>query len=145
MRSDGLVLTFTCADVLLGVPVARVEEVLRHHGMTTVPLAPPAVAGLMNLRGQIVLAVDLRARMGLPSRDPGTVPMHVVVRGEGALHSLLVDGIGEVVPIHADSERVPDRLASGIRRVATAVHKLPDRLIVALDLDALIDPAHLAR
>ncbi|MEQ1565093.1 MAG: chemotaxis protein CheW [Myxococcota bacterium] len=138
---DGDFLTFTVDGLLLALPVDRVEEVLRQHSLTPVPLSASCVAGLMNLRGQIVLAVDLRDRLGLdPLPDPSR--MHVVIRGDSGLHSLLVDSIGDVISMAGyPRDRVPERVSSTLRSLATAVYRLPDRLLLALDADRLVDPA----
>lgn len=133
-------LTFVVDQMWLGVTVARVEEVLRRHAMTPVPLAPPAVGGLLNLRGQIVLAVDLRNRLCLAPRAEDSSAMHVVVRSDDAVHSLLVDEIGEVLQLDQPSERVPERVPASVRELATGVYKLPGRLLLALDVDRVLDP-----
>jgi purine-binding chemotaxis protein CheW len=138
-------LTFTVDGLLLGLPVARVEEVLRRQRLTRVPLASDAVGGLLNLRGQIVLAVDLRRRLGSADPAPVDEAMHVVVRAHEALHSLLVDGIGDVVDFGAQApDRVPERVPPQLRDLATRVYRLPDRLVLMLDVDRLVDPAALA-
>ncbi|MEQ1501736.1 MAG: chemotaxis protein CheW [Myxococcota bacterium] len=137
-------LTFQVGGMHLGIPVDRVEEVLRRHVMTRVPLATAAIGGLMNLRGQIVLAVDLRYRLELGPRDGDRPPMHVVVRSHDALHSLLVDEIGDVLDLGGRvQERVPERIRDGVRALATGVYKLPERVILALDVDRIADPAAL--
>lgn len=139
-RGEELLLSFVVDGLVAAVGVGRVEEVLRHHPLTPVPLAGSAVAGLLNLRGQIVLAVDLRRRLVLADRSDGKPPNHVVVRTPDGLYSLLVDAIGDVVPVgHLRPERVPDRLRAEVRSLATAVYKLPDQLLVVFDVDRLVD------
>src|SRR5580704_4607440 len=98
--------TFVVERLLLGVEVEKVQEVIRYHAMTWVPLAPPVVKGLINLRGQIVTAVDLRRRLGLRDRDLGVQPMNVVIRHEDGAVSLLVDEIGDVLEVEDDAFEV---------------------------------------
>jgi purine-binding chemotaxis protein CheW len=134
------VTTFTVSDLLLGLDVRDVQEILRPQEMTPVPLAPAAVEGLINLRGQIVTALDLRERIGLEPRtaeeNASRRPMNVVVRtGENAT-SLLVDTIGDVVDVEAESlEAPPDNLHAGTRELVKGIHKLDGRLLLLLDLD----------
>src|SRR5215218_5087166 len=98
----GQVCTFYVEDLFLGIDVQQIQEVIRYQGMTRVPLAAPAISGLINLRGQIVTAIDLRRRLGMPLRKPEEPPMNVVVRdGENAV-SLLVDRIGDVLEVNDD-------------------------------------------
>src|SRR6202049_3188542 len=110
--------TFFIDGFFYGIEVGKVQEVLRPQEMTGVPLAPEVVAGLINLRGQIVTAIDLRRRLGVRERLDGEVPMNVVVRtGDGAV-SLLVDEIGDVVEVEEkDFEAAPDTLASASREL----------------------------
>jgi purine-binding chemotaxis protein CheW len=126
--------TFLLDSCLFGVPVPLVQEVIRFQDMTPVPLAPPAVEGLINLRGQIVLAIDLRRRLGLPQRDPGTLPINVVIRSTEGAVSLLVDEIGEVVEVSQDSfEEPPETLRGTVRSMILGVHKLEGSLLHVLD------------
>src|SRR5271165_1878238 len=126
--------TFLLDGCLFGVPVPQVQEVIRFHDVTPVPLAPAAVEGLINLRGQIVLALDLRRRLGLPRRALGTLPINVVVRlAEGAV-SLLVDEIGEVIEVsESNFEAPPDTLRGETRNLILGVYKLEGNLLHALD------------
>lgn len=132
--------TFTLAEGLYGVEVERVQEVLRFQQSTPVPLAPPAIGGLINLRGQVVTAVDLRTVLGLPTRDKQRDPMNVVVRVGGEAVSLLVDVIGGVVNVTDDSfEPPPDTLAGKQRHFIRGAYKLDGRLLMALDVDRAVD------
>lgn len=126
--------TFLLDGCLFGVPVPQVQEVIRFHDMTPVPLAPAAVEGLINLRGEIVLAIDLRRRLGLPRREEGTLPINVVIRtGEDAV-SLLVDEIGEVIEVSESSfEAPPNTLHGAARSLILGVYKLEGGLLHALD------------
>src|SRR5271165_3383420 len=103
--------TFLVADLFFGVDVLRVQEVLRFHPMTPVPLAPGVIEGLINLRGQIVTAIDMRRRLRLPPRPDGKTPMNMVLRTEDGAVSLLVDEIGDVLDVDAGTwERPPENL-----------------------------------
>ena len=91
--------TFFISDLYFGIDVRRVQEVMRAQEVTPVPQAPPVIAGLINLRGQIVPAVHMRRRLGLPDRDTEVQPMNMVVRTEEGAASLLVDEIGDVLDV----------------------------------------------
>jgi purine-binding chemotaxis protein CheW len=126
--------TFEVDNQLFGVPVAIVQEVLSFSEYTPVPLAPKAVGGLFNLRGQVIAAVDLRVQLGLPKRDLGGPAMNVIVRHEDESVSLLVDRIGEVVDLHEDAfEPPPDTLHGPLRDLINGAFKLDGRLMLALD------------
>jgi purine-binding chemotaxis protein CheW len=132
--------TFEVADQLFGVDVAKVQEVLRFHEYTHVPLAPAAVGGLFNLRGQVIAAVDLRVQLGLEPQALGEPVMNVIVRVEDEAVSLLVDRIGEVVELTDDSiERTPDTLSGPTRDLIAGTFKLDDRLMLALDVRRAVD------
>jgi len=134
--------TFTLCGHLYGVPVARVQEVLQGQLATRVPLAPGAVAGLMNLRGEVVLVLDLRRRLSLPDRDDDTAPMSVVVRVDGEVISLLVDRIGDVVDVDSHIfEPPPETLSGPARELIEGAFKLQDRLLLALDVDRAVTVA----
>ena len=121
---------------MFGTPVARVQEVIQQQEMTSVPLAPDVVAGMMNLRGQIVCAIDLRRRLQLPDRAADQTPMSVVVRTNQGTVSLLVDEIGDVIEVTDEArERAPETLQGVAREVIEGVYKLPDRLLLAIDVN----------
>jgi purine-binding chemotaxis protein CheW len=108
--------------------------------MTPVPMAPDVVEGLINLRGQIVTAIDMRRRLRMPARPEGRTPMNMVVRSDDGAVSLLVDEIGDVVETDASAfERPPDNLDEVTRRLTTGVYKLTDRLLQVLDARRVID------
>jgi len=132
--------TFRVDGLLFGVDVGRVQEVLRYQPMTPVPLARPAVAGLINLRGQVMTAVDLRRQLGFPGRAAGEKPLNVVVRtGEEAV-SLLVDSIGDVVDADPDLfEAPPETLSGPARELITGAYKLAGQLLLTLDVDRAVD------
>lgn len=137
--------TFWVADLFFGVAVDEVQEVLRHQPMTPVPRADEAVTGLINLRGQIVTAVDLRVRLGLPPRAPEQVPMNVIVRSRGEVVSLLVDDIGDVIDPGrmggVDAQPVPSNMPRGVQDVVRGVRPLPDAILLVLDADRAVDVA----
>jgi len=134
--------TFLLADHLYGVDVLRVQEALRAPVRARVPLAPPDVAGLVNLRGQVVLTIDLRTRLGLPAADQPPV-MTVVVQVDGEPVSLLVDEIGDVLECGPDSfEPPPPTLDPRLRAVIRGTHKLDQQLLLVLDVDAAVAPQH---
>jgi len=128
--------TFMLHDLYFGVEVLKVQEVIRYQDMTQVPRAPGVVQGLINLRGQIVTAIDLRRRLGLPPRPERDLPMNVVVRtGDGAV-SLLVDEIDDVLEVdQAQFERAPEMLTGPARQLVTGVYKLNGRLLLSLDVE----------
>jgi purine-binding chemotaxis protein CheW len=128
--------TFYLDRLLFGVELKGVQEVMRSLGMTRVPLAPQEVSGLINLRGQIVTAVDLRRRLELEAAPPGAKVMNVVVRSEDGAVSLLVDEIGDVVEVDENSfEPPPETLRGSVRTIILGVHKLNDRLMHVLDIE----------
>ena len=128
--------TFHLDALYFGVEVLKVQEVIRYQEMTRVPLAPGMVRGLINLRGQIVTAIDLRQRLELPPITGDRRPTNVVIRCEDGAISLLVDEIGDVLEVAADSfERPPETLRSTARDLVTGIYKLKDRLLLVLDTD----------
>lgn len=128
--------TFSLEKLLFGVDLKSVQEVIRELPMTPVPLAPAVVSGLMNLRGQLVTALDLRLRLELGPGQPGAKPMNVVVRSQDGAVSLLVDEIGDVVEVDDSSfERPPETLQGKIRTMILGVHKLDTRLLHVLDVE----------
>jgi purine-binding chemotaxis protein CheW len=132
--------TFFVDDLFLAVDALNVQEVLRFLEMTPVPLAPPMVRGLINLRGQIVAAVDLRCRLDLPERDSADLPTNVVVRTEDGALSLLVDEIGDVLEVNEELfEKPPATTPERVREVVSGVYKLSDRLLLVLDPEKVAD------
>lgn len=124
--------TFWVDDLYLGLDALTVQEVLRSPGLTAVPLAPPAIRGLINLRGQIVTAVDLGARLG---REPQERRMNVVVRALEGSVSLLVDRIDDVVDVaRSEHEGVPTTLNGVAKDLIKATCTLPHSLLLILDV-----------
>lgn len=132
--------TFYVDGLFLGVDVLRVQEVIRYQEMTRVPLASHVVNGLINLRGQIVTAIDLRRRLALTDRAPDRLPMNVVVRTDDGAVSLLVDEIGDVLEVDDTTfERPPETLTGVARQLVRGVYKLKDRLLLIIDTDQTVD------
>jgi purine-binding chemotaxis protein CheW len=128
--------TFHLGTLFLGIEVLTVQEVIRAQAMTRVPLAARAVRGLINLRGQIVTAIDLRERFGLPPVEGDRAPMNVVVCTEDGPVSLLVDDIGDVLEVgDADYEAPPETLDPAARELIRGVYKQADRLLLVLDTE----------
>ncbi|HUX69306.1 MAG TPA: chemotaxis protein CheW [Cellulomonadaceae bacterium] len=128
--------TFTLDGAHYGVDVAKVQEVLRAQRRTPVPLADPDIAGLVNLRGQVVMTIDLRTRLGLPALPSGQEPMMVVAQVAGETVSLLVDEIGDVVEVDVDQfERPPETLVGPTRELIVGAYKLDTGLLLALDVE----------
>jgi purine-binding chemotaxis protein CheW len=126
--------TFYLDGHFFAVEVMKVQEVLRYQAMTRVPLAPEEVRGLINLRGHIVTAIDMRRRLKLKDRADDQVPMNVVVRTEDGEISLLVDEIGDVLEMDDSAfERPPDTIDGTTRELVRGVYKLQDRLLLVLD------------
>lgn len=139
-QASGQFATFFLADLFFGVDVLRVQEVLRFQPMTRVPLAPEVIEGLINLRGQIVTAIDMRRRLRLPPRAGDQAPMNMVVRTEDGAVSLLVDEIGDVLDVDSAAyERPPDNLDPAVRELIRGVYKLKDRLLLVLDAERTAD------
>ncbi|MBN9657350.1 MAG: chemotaxis protein CheW [Acidobacteria bacterium] len=127
--------TFVVAGHYFGTDVTQVQEVLRHQTMTPVPLAPPVIRGLINLRGQIVTAIEMRQRLGLAARADSQEAMNVVVRTDDGVISLLVDEIGDVVESEPGLfEDPPESLDPVLRSLVSGIYKLKDRLLLVLDI-----------
>ena len=131
--------TFWLDGDLYGVEVEHVQEVLRSQSITRVPLAPPAVAGLINLRGQVVTAIELRERLGRKPRPEGQEAVVIVVRLHGEAVSLLVDSIADVVDVHVrDFEAPPDTLDGAGRDLIRGAYKLSGQLLLSLDVNRAV-------
>lgn len=128
--------TFYLDELLFGVDLRSVQEVIRVQHLMRVPLAPKAVTGLINLRGQIVTAMDLRQRLKLKAQDAAALPANVVVRsGDGPI-SLSVDRIGDVVEAEENNfEYPPETVPVSLRKVIVGVYKLDRQLMHVLDID----------
>jgi purine-binding chemotaxis protein CheW len=125
---------------LFGLPIARVQDVFMPERLTRVPLASSDVAGVLNLRGRIVTAIDMRSRLGLPKNDNGRPPMAVGVELRGESYGLLIDTIGEVLKLADDTREVnPVNLDSRTAKLAGGVHRLDGQLMVVLDVDRVLE------
>ncbi|QDU21969.1 chemotaxis protein CheW [Urbifossiella limnaea] len=142
MPVDRQFCTFLLAGHHFGVDVTSVQEIIRAQEMTRVPLTAPVVRGLINLRGQIVTALDLRRRLGLPDRPDGDPPVNVVVRTDDGAVSLLVDEIGDVLDVPESAfEQSPETLTGPARGLIRGAYKLDGRLLLILDTDRTVDLA----
>lgn len=125
---------------LLGIPVLDVHDVLNAQKMTKIPLSPPSVAGVLNLRGRIVTAIDLRVHLGFEPREEEDSFMSVVVEHKGEPYSLLIDSVGEVLALPDDDyEKSPVTLDERLRAVCSGVYRLEKELLVVLEVDTLLD------
>lgn len=132
--------TFHLDGLFIGVEVQGVQEVIRYQEMTRVPRAAAGVEGLINLRGQIVTAIDLRHRLRLTPRPADRLPMNVVVRCDDGAVSLLVDEIGDVLEAREDAfEEAPETLDPAIRQFIRGVYKLEHEVLLLLDIDAAVN------
>ncbi len=141
MADDRQFCTFYLAGLFFGVEVIKVQEVIRYQEMTPVPLAPAVVSGLINLRGQIVTAIDLRQVLQFPPRPAGQQPMNVVIHTRDGAVSLLVDKIGDVLHVDEDTfERPPETLVGVARELIQGAYKLTKGLLLVLDTQKVINP-----
>jgi len=132
--------TFYLQGQFFGVPVQQVQEVLNYQEMTRVPLAPEIIRGLINLRGQIVTAIDMRRCLGQSNLDADRQPMNVVVRTDDGAISLLVDEIGDVLDVEEDAfEPPPATLQGEVRALIQGVYKLQNRLLLVLDTERALE------
>jgi len=138
--TNGQYSTFFVQDLFFGIDVLQVQEVLRYQEMTRVPLAPDVIEGLINLRGQIVTAIDMRRRLRLAPRTEEETPMNMVVRTDDGAVSLLVDEIGDVLEVESQTfELAPDNVDPAARKLIRGVHKLKDRLLLILETAKTVD------
>ena len=138
--------TFHVGKYLFGVDVSLVQEVVRLQMITPVPLASPEIAGLINLRGEVLTAIDLRARLGLPPAEATREPVNVVVRVDDEPVSLLVDEIGGVLEVsQVPFEQTPSTVDERVRDLLLGAYTLPDRLLLALNAKRVLDVGAEAR
>ncbi len=132
--------TFYVAGHYFGLEVLKVQEIIRYQQITRVPLAPAVVSGLINLRGQIVTALDMRRRLDLPDREPGEEPINVVVQTDDGAVSLLVDEIGDVRGIRDQTlEAPPETLQGSARELIRGAYKMPDQLLLILNTERVVE------
>jgi purine-binding chemotaxis protein CheW len=134
--------TATVGGQLFGLPISRVQDVFAPDRLTRVPLAPPEIAGLLNLRGRIVTAIDMRRRLNLEAFAADAPRMAIGVEYKGESYGLLIDVIGEVLKLsESGREDNPVNLDPGLARVSAGVHRLEGKLLVVLDVDRVLDIA----
>jgi purine-binding chemotaxis protein CheW len=139
MASERQLCTFYLGDQCFGIDVLKVQEIIRLQAMTRVPLAPPVIRGLINLRGQIVTAIDLRRRLELSDRPAEQQPINVVLQTDDGAVSLLVDEIGDVLEVTESAfERAPETLKGPARELIRGAYKLDDRLLLELDAERTV-------
>jgi len=136
---ERMFVTLTVADQLCGVPVLSVRDILGEQAITRIPLAPPEIAGSLNLRGRIVTAVYLLERLHLPPPAADATRMSVVAEQSGELYALLVDQVSEVMSLKASAfERNPPTLPPSWAQFSSGVYRLENRLLVVLDVGKLL-------
>jgi purine-binding chemotaxis protein CheW len=128
---------------LFGLPISRVQDVFMPERLTRVPLARPEIAGVLNLRGRIVTAIDMRCRLGLPKLNEKRPPMAVGIECKGESYGLLIDSVGEVLKLD-DNAREPNpvNLDSRLAQISAGVHRLDGQLLVILDVERVLDMGH---
>jgi purine-binding chemotaxis protein CheW len=132
--------TFTIAGQMFGLPIARVQDVFKPVRMTRVPLAGAEIAGVLNLRGRIVTAIDMRNRLDVKRRDDGAAPMAIGIEAKGESFGLVVDAVGEVLKLaEAQCERNPVNLDRKLAALSAGVYRLDGQLLVVLDIDRVLD------
>ena len=133
-------LTLNVGEQIFGIPILQVQDVLGAQKITRVPLAPPAIAGSLNLRGRIVTAINMRACLGMPDRDAGAKTMSVVVENNSELYSLMIDSVGDVMNLpYSDYEKNPATLSPQWRSLCQGIYRLKDKLLVVLDVPRLLE------
>jgi purine-binding chemotaxis protein CheW len=132
--------TVTVGEQLFGLPISRVQDVFVPDRLTRVPLAPPEVAGILNLRGRIVTAIDMRSRLEMARRAPGEPVMAIGIELKGEFYGLLVDAVGEVMRFAADAcESKPVNFDEELAQVSSGVVRLDGQLLVVLDVDRVLE------
>lgn len=132
--------TFYLEKLFFGIEVEKVQEIIRYQKITHVPLSSPEVAGLINLRSQIVTAIDLRRRLNLTDNKMEKLPLNVVVRFEDETISLLVDEVGDVIDVSQDNfESPPETLRGKVRELIRGAYKLEKQLLLILDIEKVVD------
>jgi purine-binding chemotaxis protein CheW len=137
MQPDQTYCTFRLAGQLFGLPVEGVQEILREQPLTPTPLAADSIRGLMNLRGLIVLAIDLRRRLALPPRGPTEQCKNVVVHTDRGLVALQVDEVGDVISVDTHTrDEIPQYVSEQARAKISCAYKLPQELLLVLNSEA---------
>lgn len=143
MTGHGQFCSLSVGELMLGISVDQIQEVIRGASITPVPLADPAIRGLINLRGQIVTAIDLGRRLDIPDADTeGGATIMVLGTAEEPL-ALVVDSVGDVIDVDERAfEKPPSTLRGEARRMITGAYKLDRALLLMLDLEAVLDLSH---
>lgn len=137
-------LTIVIADQRFGIPILQVQDVLGEQSVTRVPLAPPEVAGSLNLRGRIVTAIDVRKRLGMEANTVREKSMSVVVEHENELYSLIIDRVGDVLTLqNKDFENTPATLDPVWREISSGIYRLEGELLVVLDVPKFLNTVHI--
>lgn len=132
--------TIVISDQLFGLPIAQVQDVFTPQGITEVPLSNPEVAGVLNLRGRIVTAIDMRTRLGLPKREDDGKPMAVGVEYEGEAYGLIIDKVGEVLRLGASTfEKNPANLDARWSTISAGIHRLDGQILVLIDVESILE------
>ncbi len=140
MTQENQFCTFYLEKLFFGIEVEKVQEIIRYQKITHVPLSSPEVAGLINLRSQIVTAIDLRRRLNLTDNKMEKSPLNVVVRFEDETISLLVDEVGDVMDVSQDNfEPPPETLRGKVRELIRGAYKLEKQLLLILDVEKVVD------
>jgi purine-binding chemotaxis protein CheW len=130
-------------DLLVGVAVDAVQEVTAGVELTPVPLAPSVVSGLMNLRGRIVTAIDLRRSLHLADRPADQPPINLILRADGGSIGLLVDAVGDVLDVDEDDfEPPPGTLRGQLRELVTGAYKLDRGLLLVLNTERVVEESN---
>jgi purine-binding chemotaxis protein CheW len=125
---------------LFGLPILRVQDVFIPERVTRVPLAPPEIAGVLNLRGRIVTLIDMRDRLGLDKRQDNGPAMAIGVESRGESYGLLIDSVGEVLKLDDDTrEANPINLDPRLARVSAGIHRLEGQLLMVVDVERVLD------
>jgi len=125
---------------LFGLPIQGVQDVFMPERLTRVPLAPPEIAGVLNLRGRIVTLIDMRGRLGLDKRDNGAASMAIGVESRGESYGLLIDSVGEVLKLDDNArEANPINLDPRLARVSAGIHRLEGQLLMVVDVDRVLE------
>jgi purine-binding chemotaxis protein CheW len=125
---------------LFGIPITRVHDVFEVERVTRVPLSPPEISGVLNLRGRVVTALDMRKRLGLPPREDAKKQMAIGIDHDGEAYGLLVDSMGEVLKLPANAlDGAPINMQRDWAAIAIGIHRLEDRLMIVLDVDRILN------
>lgn len=139
MSDERKICTFYVNNFFLGIDVFKIQEVIRYQEMTHVPLTNPTISGLINMRGQIVTAIDMRKRLEFPPAEDQDKPTNVIVRTDDGAVSLLVDAIGDVIDVSEDDfELPPENVKGNFQQILREVCQLNDQLLLILDIDQIL-------